>query len=59
VSTSSATSYDALPANAQRYLQRIAELMDVPISTVSIGSQRRQAFHIDAADCPSGRNARS
>lgn len=39
-STVGITEYDKLPVNARRYLQRIAELCDVPIDMVSTGPDR-------------------
>src|SRR5699024_5161911 len=39
-STVGVTEYDKLPVNARRYLQRIAELCDVPIDMVSTGPDR-------------------
>ncbi len=45
-STSHVTSYDGLPSAARQYLRRIAELVNVPITLVSIGVQRRQAFRV-------------
>jgi adenylosuccinate synthase len=41
-STSSARTLDALPALARRYLDRIRELVDAPISYVSVGTRRDQ-----------------
>ncbi|WP_397473026.1 adenylosuccinate synthase [Pusillimonas sp.] len=39
-STVGITEYDSLPANARSYLQRIAEVCDVPIDMVSTGPDR-------------------
>jgi len=39
-STKGLTSWEALPKAAQRYLQRISELVDVPITMVSTGPDR-------------------
>ncbi|MDI3340201.1 MAG: adenylosuccinate synthase [Sphaerobacter sp.] len=43
--TSQATSVDELPLNARRYLDRIAELLCVPVTMVGVGPQRRQLLH--------------
>lgn len=40
-------SIDALPANAQRYLQRITELTGVPVCMVTVGSERDQTIVVD------------
>ena len=40
--TSDARTLEALPANARRYLDRIRELSDAPISYVSVGTKRDQ-----------------
>jgi len=40
------TCYNDLPLNAKKYLRRIGELLGVPISLVSIGSQRHQTIYI-------------
>ena len=36
--------FEQLPANAQRYLQRVAELVGVPIDLVSTGPDRDQTI---------------
>ena len=36
------TSPDNLPVNAQAYLDRITEYLDIPISIVSVGPKRSQ-----------------
>ena len=41
------TSYDDLPDNAKKYLDRICELVGVPISIISVGSERGQTIVID------------
>ena len=41
---SSCRSWGDLPANARSYLERIAEIMDVPIRWVSVGSSRDQTI---------------
>lgn len=38
--TFGATSYDALPENAQRYLARMAELLETPVDIISTGPDR-------------------
>ena len=43
-STVGITSYEDLPANAQSYLARIAELADVPLDIVSTGADREQTI---------------
>lgn len=46
-SISDATKLADLPANARRYLDRIAELAGVPIILVSVGQRRRQTLILD------------
>ncbi len=41
-STVGATSFDQLPLQAQNYLQRIQELLEVPIDIISTGPERSQ-----------------
>jgi adenylosuccinate synthase len=43
-STIGATSYDALPADARRYLERLAELVGVPMDVISTGAERDQTI---------------
>jgi adenylosuccinate synthase len=43
-STIGVTSYAALPANAQKYLQRLQELAGVPIDIISTGPDRDQTI---------------
>jgi adenylosuccinate synthase len=43
-STSGATSWDALPERARRYLARIEELLETPIARVSVGAGRGQTI---------------
>ena len=43
-STVGITSYEDLPANAQSYLARIAELADVPLDIISTGADREQTI---------------
>lgn len=45
-STLGITSFDALPEAAQRYVNRLAELMGVPIVMVSTGPGREQTIHL-------------
>jgi len=42
--TTEASRFDELPVEAQRYLQRLEALLGVPISLISTGSKREQAF---------------
>ncbi|MCE5199038.1 MAG: adenylosuccinate synthase [Armatimonadota bacterium] len=41
------STFDALPANAKRYLARIAELVETPICVVSVGRKREQTIILD------------
>ena len=43
-STVGVTDYDALPLNARRYLERLQELVGVPIDIVSTGPDREQTI---------------
>ncbi|HEX2519739.1 MAG TPA: adenylosuccinate synthetase, partial [Castellaniella sp.] len=43
-STVGITEYDKLPVNARRYLERIAEVCDVPIDMVSTGPDRLETI---------------
>jgi adenylosuccinate synthase len=43
-STVGITDYDALPPNARRYLERLAELVQVPIGMISTGPDRDQTI---------------
>ena len=43
-STVGATSDEELPANAQKYLGRIEELVNVPIDIISTGPDREQTI---------------
>jgi len=43
-STVGVTEYNKLPVNARRYLERIAELCDVPIDMVSTGPDRNETI---------------
>ncbi len=42
--TSDAKSYDSLPANARRYIEFIAEQLNIPVAIISVGPKRRQTF---------------
>ena len=46
-STVNTREYSKLPKNAQKYLNRLSELMNVPISIVSVGPQRRQTIFVE------------
>jgi adenylosuccinate synthase len=43
-STVGVTDYDALPANARKYLERLQTLVDVPIDMISTGPDRDQTI---------------
>ncbi|NIA30436.1 MAG: adenylosuccinate synthase, partial [Actinobacteria bacterium] len=45
--TGEAKSFDTLPENARKYLNRIQELVNVGISIVSVGSDRKQTIFVD------------
>ncbi len=44
---SSAKSFAELPENAQNYLKRIEELIEIPISIISIGAKREQTIVLE------------
>ncbi|MBI5208096.1 MAG: adenylosuccinate synthase [Candidatus Firestonebacteria bacterium] len=44
--TSNISSYRDLPKNAKKYLERISEIINVPISMISIGAKRDQIIRI-------------
>ncbi len=46
-STAEATSLEDLPANARRYLDRLAEMTETPVRMVSVGTRRRQIIRVD------------
>ncbi len=46
-STESARSWEDLPLNARKYLKRLESLLKIPISIVSVGSDRSQTIFID------------
>ena len=43
-STSGLTSFDALPAGARRYIERLEELCEVPIGLISTGPERTETI---------------
>ena len=43
-STVGATRYEELPANARRYIERLGELVGVPVDIVSTGPDRDQTI---------------
>jgi adenylosuccinate synthase len=43
-STVGITAYEALPANARRYLERLERLVDVPLDMISTGPDREQTI---------------
>ncbi len=43
-STIGITSYDSLPVNARRYLERVRELVGVPLDLISTGPDREQTI---------------
>ncbi|MHB9138513.1 MAG: adenylosuccinate synthetase, partial [Victivallaceae bacterium] len=43
-STADVRCYYDLPANARKYLERIADLVDAEISIISVGPKREQTF---------------
>jgi adenylosuccinate synthase len=64
-STFAATRWDALPANARRYLERVADSIGAPIAMVSTGPDRehtillRHPYLPDAAATPAGTRRRA
>ena len=46
-STAGCRSYDALPANAKRYLEEISALVNVPIAMISTGPERSETIVLD------------
>ncbi|MCS7185925.1 MAG: adenylosuccinate synthase [Armatimonadota bacterium] len=42
-------SWESLPANAQKFVMRIQELVNVPIATVSVGPERSAVIHLPNA----------
>ena len=47
-STAACRTFDALPSNAQAYLDRVASLTGVPICMVTVGSEREQTIIMHA-----------
>ncbi|MDD5728433.1 MAG: adenylosuccinate synthase [Victivallales bacterium] len=45
-STTEVRSWDELPLNARKYLERIAQLVDAEIGIVSVGPKREQTFSV-------------
>ncbi|MCY3732727.1 MAG: adenylosuccinate synthetase, partial [Chloroflexi bacterium] len=45
--TSHCRRFDDLPANAQRYVRRIEDLIGAPAALVSVGPERDQAIIVD------------
>ena len=45
-SVSNARSYDELPENAKKYIQRIEEFTDTKVSIISVGPKRDQTMTI-------------
>ena len=45
-STTEVRTWDGLPENARKYLERIAELVDAKIAIVSVGPKREQTFSV-------------
>lgn len=39
--------YDELPENAKKYLKRLEELIEIPISIVSVGPDREQTIYVN------------
>ncbi len=44
--TTGVRSYDDLPANAKKYLARISEIVETPVSYISVGSDREQTITV-------------
>ena len=38
--------YDELPENCKKYIKRMEEILNCPISVVSVGPDRSQNIHI-------------
>jgi adenylosuccinate synthase len=43
-STVGATSYEQLPVNARTYLEKLAELVEVPVDIISTGAERNETI---------------
>jgi adenylosuccinate synthase len=39
--------YNELPSNAKKYLRRLEQILEVPISLISVGPQRHQTIWMD------------
>ncbi len=48
--TSAARAYDVLPANARRYVERIAELLGAPVGLIGVGPWREQLIHVGTSE---------
>lgn len=48
--TDAVRSFDELPTNAQRYLQRLAELLNVPTAIISVGPARQSTIECVSVD---------
>jgi adenylosuccinate synthase len=46
-STAEARTWDDLPENARRYLERLEELTETPVWYVSVGTRRDQIIHVE------------
>ncbi|NCC78508.1 MAG: adenylosuccinate synthase, partial [Clostridia bacterium] len=46
-SVSKATSYEEMPLNARKYIERIEELLEIRCSIISVGPRRDQTFQKD------------
>jgi adenylosuccinate synthase len=46
-STSAATSWSELPLQARRYVERVSELLGLPISLIGVGQGRHQVIALD------------
>ena len=46
-STAEVRKFDELPDNAKKYVQRISELLEVPIFMISVGPERNQTILLD------------
>ena len=45
-SISDAKSYDELPAACQKYIKRLEELLEIPVSIISVGPDREQTIFV-------------
>lgn len=53
--TSSCRTYESLPENAKKYLDKLEELMGIPISIVGVGANREETIIIEDRVCASKR----